>query len=208
VDRYPARARDVPSCLTSQAGTGVGAPASGRNSTTCSWTSWATTADSTGPAPASPPSACAPSGGLPDRPEPDRPRQARKQVPPAGRPRWHPLGGVAVSRQHPRLDAAGGCGRRRPADQDLAAARVGRASARPSSMVTRGTTTSAVARRCGAAASPRGSPGVASSPASGWAATGTSPSGRWRGWLATGACRSATSDALTSCWDSSPLPAR
>jgi transposase len=45
--------------------------------------------------------------GVPDRPEPDRPRQAREQVPPAGRPRRHPAGGVPVRRQHSRLAAAG-----------------------------------------------------------------------------------------------------
>jgi transposase len=40
-------------------------------------------------------------GGLADRPEPDRPRQARLQVPPAGRPLWHPAGRRAVDGQHP-----------------------------------------------------------------------------------------------------------
>jgi len=39
--------------------------------------------------------------GATDRPEPDRPRQARDQVPPAGRPRRHPPGGAPVSGQHP-----------------------------------------------------------------------------------------------------------
>ena len=39
---------------------------------------------------------------------------------------------------------------------------------------------------------------VASSPASGWAATATWWSGHWRGWWATGGCRSATSGAPTS----------
>jgi transposase len=39
--------------------------------------------------------------GLPDRPEPDRPRQAGIQVPPAGGPQRHPLGGVPVGGQHP-----------------------------------------------------------------------------------------------------------
>jgi hypothetical protein len=55
--------------------------------------------------------------GPPDRPEPDRPRQARLQVPPAGRPARHPAGRRAVGRQHPRLDAAGADGRRRPPGQ-------------------------------------------------------------------------------------------
>jgi hypothetical protein len=62
--------------------------------------------------------------------------------------------------------------------------------------------------RCAAAASPRGSPGVASSPASGWAGIGGWWSGRWRGWWATGGCRSATSGAPTSCWGSCSWPAR
>src|SRR5215207_4282777 len=53
--------------------------------------------------------------GLPDRAEPDRPRQARVQVPPAGRPRRDPLGGMTVSGQHARLGAAGGHGPDRPA---------------------------------------------------------------------------------------------
>jgi Transposase DDE domain len=50
----------------------------------------------------------------------------------------------------------------------------------------------------------RGSPGVASSPASGSAATGRWWSGHWPGWWAIGGCRCATSDGLTSCWV--PLP--
>src|SRR5829696_3549752 len=91
--------------------------------------------------------------GLPDRAEPDRPRQARVQVPPAGRPRRDPLGGMTVSGQHARLGAAGGHGPDRPAWR----------------------------------------------PASGSAATGTWWSGRWRGWLATGGWRCATSGASTSC---------
>ena len=39
--------------------------------------------------------------GRADRPEPDRPRQARKQVPPAGRPQRHPPGRGALGGQHP-----------------------------------------------------------------------------------------------------------
>jgi transposase len=39
--------------------------------------------------------------GLPDWAEPDRPRQARIQIPPAGRPQRDPAGGVPVSGQHP-----------------------------------------------------------------------------------------------------------
>jgi transposase len=39
--------------------------------------------------------------GRADRPEPDRPRQARLQVPPAGRPPRRPAGGRAVGGQHP-----------------------------------------------------------------------------------------------------------
>src|SRR6266540_7174243 len=53
--------------------------------------------------------------GAPDRPEPDRPRQARVHVPPAGRPRWHPVGRLPVGGQHARLAAAGGGGGRRAA---------------------------------------------------------------------------------------------
>jgi hypothetical protein len=49
---------------------------------------------------------------------------------------------------------------------------------------------------------------VASSPISGWAATGTWWSGRWRGWWATGGCKSATSAAPTSCLGSCTSPAR
>jgi transposase len=40
-------------------------------------------------------------GGRADRPEPDRPRQARLQVPPAGRPPRHSPGGGAVCCQYP-----------------------------------------------------------------------------------------------------------
>jgi hypothetical protein len=128
-------------------------------------------------------SACAPSGGLPDRPEPDRSRQARIQVPPAGRPQRHPLGGVPVGREHPRLAAAEAVvDAIRPVKGPRG--RPGRPPrGRPSSMATRGTTTHAAGGRSERAGSPRGSPGVASSPASGWAATGMWWSGRWRGWL-------------------------
>src|SRR5215217_3450064 len=67
------------------------APACSSSCTTSCWTSSAARAGWTGRGPAWTQSACAPSGGRPDRPQPDRPRQARKQVPPAGRPRRHPL---------------------------------------------------------------------------------------------------------------------
>jgi hypothetical protein len=87
--------------------------------------------------------------------------------------------------------------------------RPGRPRKRPAKLhLDKGTTTHATGGRCAAAAAPRASPGVASSPAGGLAVTGTSRSGRWRGWWATGACRSATSAALTSCSGSSPRPAR
>src|SRR5918994_2525204 len=72
------------------------APASGSSSTTGCSTNSAATASSTGRVPASTRSASAPSGGRAYRPEPDRPRQARNQVPPAGRPQWHPLGRGAL----------------------------------------------------------------------------------------------------------------
>src|SRR5215212_597261 len=39
--------------------------------------------------------------GRADRPEPDRPGQARVQGPPAGRPRWHSIGGRTVGGEHP-----------------------------------------------------------------------------------------------------------
>ena len=75
--------------------------ACGSNSTTNCWTSSAAKASSTGRGPAWIRSACAPSGGLPDRPEPDRPRQARVQVPPAGRPQRHPLAvGLSAATTH------------------------------------------------------------------------------------------------------------
>jgi hypothetical protein len=77
----------------------------------------AATARSTGPAPAWTRSACAPNGGRTDRPEPDRPRQARIQVPLAGRSSWRSVGGRAVSDQHPRLGAAGDRCRCGPGDQ-------------------------------------------------------------------------------------------
>jgi Putative transposase of IS4/5 family (DUF4096) len=93
------------------------APGCGSNSTTCCSNSSAAIASSTGPGPAWIPSACAPNGGRANRPEPDRPRQARLQVPPAGRPPWRPVGGLPVSRQHPRLDAARGHGRGRASRQ-------------------------------------------------------------------------------------------
>jgi Transposase DDE domain len=53
--------------------------------------------------------------------------------------------------------------------------------------------------RSGGAGSPPGSPAVASSRVASWAGTGMWWSGRWRGWWAVGACRSATSAAATSC---------
>jgi hypothetical protein len=49
--------------------------------------------------------------------DPLDPRQARLQVPPAGRPGWHSPGRRAVGGQHPRLDAAGGGGGRRATGQ-------------------------------------------------------------------------------------------
>jgi transposase len=55
--------------------------------------------------------------GGPDRSQSRRPRQTREQVPPAGRPAWHPLGHRAVGRQHPRLGAAGTYGGRGPSRQ-------------------------------------------------------------------------------------------
>jgi hypothetical protein len=85
--------------------------------------------------------------------------------------------------------------------------RGGRARGPPSSMATRGTTTRAAAGRCANGGSPRGSPGVASSQASGWAGIARWWSGRWRGWSATGGYRSATSGAPTSCSGWSTLPA-
>jgi hypothetical protein len=179
------------------------APACGSSSTTCCSTNSAARASSTGRGRVSTRSACAPSGGRANRPEPDRPRQARDQVPPAGRPQRHPAGRRPVGRQHPRLAAAGGRRRRRPAGQGATrGGRVGRASAPPSCTWTRATTTRAAGGHCADAGSPRGSPGVAWSPASGWAATGMWSSGRWRGWWAIGGCRSATSGAPTSCWGS------
>ena len=66
------------------------------------------------------------------------------------------------------------------------------------------TTTHAAVLHCADAGSRPGSPAAASSPASGWAAIASWWSGRWRGWWATGGCRSATSAAPTSCWV--PLP--
>ena len=93
------------------------APASGNGCTTCCWTSSAAKASSTGRGRAWTRRACAPNGGRADRPEPDRPRQARVEVPPAGRPPWPSLGRLPVSRQHPRLTATGAAGRRRPAGQ-------------------------------------------------------------------------------------------
>jgi transposase len=93
--------------VTCWRGCGTGsAPACGSCSTSC-WSSSAARAGWTGRAPVWSRSACAPSWGLPDRGRTDRPRQPRKQVPPAGRPRRDPAGGGLVSRQHPRLDAAG-----------------------------------------------------------------------------------------------------
>jgi hypothetical protein len=53
-----------------------------------------------------------------------------------------------------------------------------------------------------------GSPTAVSSPRLAWAATGTWWSGRWRGWWATGGCRSATSGAPTSCLGSASWSAR
>jgi transposase len=48
------------------------------------------------------------------RSQSSRPWQARQQVPPAGRPARRPAGGRPVGGQHPRLDAVGSHGRRRP----------------------------------------------------------------------------------------------
>ena len=85
---------------------------------------------------------------------------------------------------------------------------VGRASGPTSSIWTRATTTRTAGGRCAGAGSPRRSPGVASSHGIGWAAIGTWWSGRWRGWSATGGCKSALSGGPTSCWDCSSWPAR
>jgi transposase len=82
------------------------------------------------------------------------------------------------------------------------------ASARPSCTATRGMTTRAAGGRCAGGGSARGSLGVASSRASGWAATAMWSSGHWRGWWATGGCRSATSGAPRSCSASCTWPAR
>jgi hypothetical protein len=152
----------------SSAGDGCGtgnAPGYGSGCTRCCWTSSAATVVSTGRGPAWTRSACAPNGGLPDRAESDRPRQARLQIPSAGRAPRQPVGGRVVGGQHPRLDVAGANGGRGAGDQ--------------------------------------GPTGAGPSPANGSAGTGMWWSGRWRGWSATGGCRSATSDAPTSCWRSS-----
>jgi Transposase DDE domain len=77
----------------------------------------------------------------------------------------------------------------------------------PSCTATRGTTTCVAGRRYAGVGPARGSLGVASSPVSGWAATGRWRSGRWPGWWATGGCRSATSGAPTSCSGLCTLPA-
>src|SRR6266702_6340149 len=124
----PTRQLGCGSPVPAGGGCGTGsAPACGSGCTTSCWSSSAARAGWTGRAPVWTRSACAPSGGLPDRPEPDRPRQTRKQVPPAGRPQRDPPGGVLVSRQHPRLDAAGaahrrGCAGQGPAGSARAAA--------------------------------------------------------------------------------------
>jgi hypothetical protein len=156
-------------------GCGTGnALASGSGSTTrCSMSS-AATASSTGHGRASTRPACAPSGGRADRPEPDRPRQARLQVPPAGRPARQPAGGRPVGGQHPRLAAAGTAGRCRPRGQGPAwPAGSAAAAARQAPHGQGRATTGAAGVHCGGAGSPPGSPAAASSPAAGWAATGT-----------------------------------
>ena len=78
----------------------------------------------------------------------------------------------------------------------------------PRPATTKAMTTRAADGRRAVVGSPRGSLGVASSRATSLAATGTWWSGRWRGWWVTGACRSATSGAPTSCSRSATSPAQ
>jgi transposase len=91
------------------------------------------------------------------------------------------------------------------------AGRPGRPRKRPAKLHLdkgRATTTRAAGGHCIDVGSHPGSPDVASSPANGLAATGIWWSGPWPGWSATGACRSATSGAPTSCLGSSIWPVR
>ena len=117
--------------------------------------------------------------GAKDRPESDGSRQTGHEAPRCFGPRRHPARGTSHRRQRPRLDGLRGADRRHSADQ---APRAGsRASAPRSCTPTRPTTSPAAAGRSPAGASRSGSPGRASTPASGWAATGGWSSGRWPG---------------------------
>jgi hypothetical protein len=121
---------------------------------------------------------------------------------------WRPAGGRPVGGQRPRLAAAGTHGGRRAGDQGPAWA------ARPTAQASR---QAALRQGLRLPALPAGTaptwdhaqdrPARHRVQPAAWP-TGMWWSGRWPGWSATGGCRSAMSDALTSCWGSCTWPAR
>jgi hypothetical protein len=146
--------------------------------------------------------------GGPYRREFGRPRQARLQVPPAGRWAGHPTRGRPVGRQPPPLDAARAGHRRGP--RDHWSARAARPAPSAPGQAARRQGLRLPQMPAGAAAPrhhPHGSPAAAWNPANGSAATAGRWNGPWPGCWATAVSPSATSAAPTSSRGCSTWPA-